>query len=261
MIEAPPPLLLVERPAFVRPAGDLWVPAAPAIIRARDISEAMLPGLAPAAAAAGPSGLTIGEDGSQISTASATTYNFASCAIGAAASDRFVVVAAGSNTGSTANGRSLISGTVNGVACTLITAIFGADYLGAGLLYAAVPSGTSVTISVTWNANTPSGTAIAWAVIRGKPSISVVDDDNVAFTSDGTRSFSLNTTAGGCLFVANLGGVGQAASVSATGLTLANTYQSASGVGHRSGSAATPATATPTIQGTVCWLLSAVSFV
>lgn len=143
---AAPPLIIPERPALIRPAGELWVPSKPFVIRSR--KESTLPGMAPLAAAA--SGAIpfsyefIGAPEVAFTTTTlSTTLNIGSTPV----AGRLIVVAAGVNR----SGAPTVTGvTFNGVAGSFVQ-VTGTNTT-TWIAWGVVATGTTCSFTTTVNA-------------------------------------------------------------------------------------------------------------
>ena len=136
-------------------------------------------------AAAGRSVATVTFAGSSVSGSNLTTYAFSAHAIGAAAANRKVVVAAATAGGSGADGVSTV--TVGGISATLVKATLTTDHTQVEIWQADVPTGTTADIVVTWNAGKGRCGIGVWAVYGAAGAAS----DTVSVTGTG----ALSTTA------------------------------------------------------------------
>lgn len=117
--------------------------------------------------------LAISFIGSAGDVANATTYTFSSQSIGTAADDRIVVVTTNSE-GSDA----LSSGTIAGVSATVhATAPTGANGLGAGVMSAVVPTGTTGDVVVTWTEGAVRCEIGIWTITGANTTVNDTDTD------------------------------------------------------------------------------------
>ena len=116
-----------------------------------------------------------------------TIYTFSAVAIGAAAADRVVVVAAHSE-----EGGELVSMTVGGIPATVAISA-GEDAEFAVVAYAAVPTGTTVDIVVTWTSQARRSMVGAWR-LTGANATPTATDSSTSTPSTG-ESLSVNIPA------------------------------------------------------------------
>jgi hypothetical protein len=108
-------------------------------------------------------------------------HTFTAAAIGTAAADRHVIVAA---TWSTAASVTNITGiTVGGVAATIDATYYNATGpRGCTIARAAVPTGTTANVVVTMSGAVPSRLGVGTWAVTGAPSLALVDNDAAMFT-------------------------------------------------------------------------------
>lgn len=122
-----------------------------------------------------------------------TTYSFTSVSFGSASGTRRIVVGV---TGGTDTDALLSSATIGGVAATIVQNVAagsGSTRANAALLIADVPTGTSGTIAITWNAEMRRCGLGVWAVYNLQSSVPVASGNS---TGD-PGSTSINTSSGG----------------------------------------------------------------
>lgn len=95
------------------------------------------------------------------STSASTTYNFASQSLGAAAADRYIVVGTTSQSGTNIAVSSL---SVGGISATPLLSIVQINNT-IELWIAAVPTGTSATVSVTWASTRSRCAIVVWRLV------------------------------------------------------------------------------------------------
>ena len=152
----------------------------------------MLPGmypLVPGAAAVVPIEKSLTD--SETSTTNTDAYSFATQAIGAADAARYVVVVATSR-GANAT---ISSATIGGVSASVVAEITSTQ-LNCAIIIAAVPTGTTATIAITWSAS-QSNCDISVYRLVGLASATAFDTDTD--TSSATASLSIDCEAGGCV--------------------------------------------------------------
>lgn len=131
-----------------------------------------------------------------IQTTNTTTYTFTACDIGVASADRRVIVGAHMY-GST--GRNLSSATINGVSATELTT----DTSLTGncvLIIAAVPTGTTGDIVLTWSGSCAGSAVTVWYATGLTSDTPVAAASNVSISAP--TSGSLSTVDGGFLVAA-----------------------------------------------------------
>jgi hypothetical protein len=146
------------------------------------------------------SGLTVTYLGITSSSSNLTTYNFTSFSLGAESSDRYIIVGLGE---ASAGGSpiTLSSGSINGVSATIINSYSpdaSNDY-GTAFMGAAVPSGTSGTISATWSSTAARCGISVWSVTGGLLSLTPTATTQLATTNPNT---TIAISAGGFALIA-----------------------------------------------------------
>jgi hypothetical protein len=155
---------------------------------------------------------------SAVDATGATTYSFTSQAIGTAANNRIVVVAADTN-GGAAGSDGVSSMTIGGISATLVKASLADDHCQAELWEAVVPTGTTATVAVTWNsARGRCGIGI-WAVYNAKFTPHATAEDNHVGTSSAATSVSINVPASGACIGCVSAGAASAATFTWAGVT------------------------------------------
>lgn len=178
-----------------------------------------------------------------------TTYTFASQNIGAAASDRLVIVAYSSINGN-GTGVGISSVTIGGVTATI--AHSSGTNVSAGLAWALVPTGTTASIVLTFAIGQTNCVAATYR-LTGQQSSTAFDTDTPAGGATAARSASIDVPAGGCVIAS----AGEAAvSMTWTGATEDQDSSNGSSASKTSATAITP----ETITATSCRAIAAVSF-
>jgi len=144
---------------------------------------------------------------SGVSTADLSAYTFSGVALGTAATNRHIVVAAATGTASAADVSSL---TVGGVSASLVVRASGSDHTRSELWIASVPSGTTGDIVITWSGTKDRCGYAAWAMYGASASAS-----DTATDADTTPSQTIDVPAGGYL-IAAFSGNGSGAARTAT---------------------------------------------
>ncbi len=168
---------------------------------------------------------------SKISASTLTTYTFSTCAFGAAAADRIIVVGVCGQDGASAGVSSM---TIGGVAATEIVesvASVGGNAVNTALYYAAVPTGTTGDVVVTFGGNQSAAAVGVWAVLNssGTPSASASNARN-----DGNpNATTINCPANGAIL--GYAGLTQSGSdpTSATWTNLTESLDQTVGAGER----------------------------
>lgn len=142
------------------------------------------------------------EPGGNANVSSGATPTFASCAIGAASSDRWVVAFVWCNRGTASAGFALNSATIGGISATIINQI-SSNYVTCAMIMAKVPTGTTADIVLNWAGNPGSGSLVKWIVVRGASALSVSGQNAVAAAANGARSIALSVAKGGVIFAAS----------------------------------------------------------
>lgn len=183
----------------------LWVPSKPAIIRAapEKLRLAAFPLMPiPVTASIAPAVLSFLQHTED--TGNVTTYNFAGVNIGTAAADRYVFVAV-VHSSSAGTARTISSATIGGISATIVANQAGvahAQGLGAAVIWAAVPTGTTATISITLSGGGGSCN-IATYRVTGLVSATEHHSQTAALaTTGGLLSLSLNVPANGFVIAA-----------------------------------------------------------
>jgi hypothetical protein len=132
-------------------------------------------------------------------------HTFTAAAIGTAAADRHVIVAA---TWSTAASVTNITGiTVGGVAATIDATYYNATGpRGCTIARAAVPTGTTANVVVTMSGAVPSRLGVGTWAVTGAPSLALVDNDAAMFTDAAANSLTLDAVADGVVIAHAHGG-------------------------------------------------------
>ena len=147
---------------------------------------------------------------SGVSTADLSTYTFSGVALGTAATNRHVVIAANTGTASAADASSV---TVGGVSASLVVRASGSDHTRAELWIASVPSGTTGDVVIVWSSAKDRCGYAAWAMYGASASAS-----DTATDADTTPSQTIDIPAGGYLIAAQAGnGSGAARTATWTG--------------------------------------------
>lgn len=142
-------------------------------------------------------------------TADAASYSFSSQAIGTAASDRLVIVAVHWDASSS---RTISSATIGGVAATVAVQKInsGATPTGVGLIYAAVPTGTTATVAVTMSGGVVRMGIGLWTLTGHLSNTPTTTNSSENASSGTSLSASVTPSAGGVVvaaFSANNGGI------------------------------------------------------
>lgn len=149
---------------------------------------------------------------SAVSEADSAVYTFSSQAIGTAASDRYVVVAANTATASAADANSV---TVGGESASLVVRASGGDHSRVELWIVLVTSGTSADIVITWSSAKDRCGCAAWAIYGASATAS-----DTATDADTTPSQTIDCPAGGIIIAGQvMNGSGATRTASWTGLT------------------------------------------
>jgi hypothetical protein len=122
-------------------------------------------------------------------TGNLTTYTFSARALGAAVSDRYILVGAAWREGASAD-RSISSASIGGVSATIWTPNSHSTANGVCIFGAAVPTGTTGDIVITFNAAN-SRCCIAVARCTGIDSSALVDSTQVASTAGNAATFTV----------------------------------------------------------------------
>jgi len=183
---------MIEKPPAI------WLPLKPAIIRAWKREDAKratfpFPFFVPSAVAALPS---LSYRTHAVDATDLTTYTFSTIDIGTAGSNRHVIVGVVARNG-TAN-RTISSATIAGVSASIAADGSGGN-TEAGILIAAVPTGTTGTISITFSAGQLRCGIAVWAAYDLTSA--------TAFASLATSSTTLdiNTPADGIIVAVSMG--------------------------------------------------------
>ena len=149
---------------------------------------------------------------SGVSTAGSSTYTFSGVALGTAATNRHVVIAATTAAGNASNGASV---TVGGASASLVVRASGADNTRAELWIASVPSGTTGDVVIVWSVAKDRCGYAAWAMYGANASAS-----DTATDPDTTPSFTIDVPANGYLIAAaGFNGSGTVPTATWTGVT------------------------------------------
>tara|TARA_R110002020_G_scaffold467684_1_gene691461 strand:+ start:358 stop:1017 length:660 start_codon:yes stop_codon:yes gene_type:complete len=149
---------------------------------------------------------------SGVSTADLAAYTFSGVALGTAATNRHIVIAATTAGGSAADASSV---TVGGVSASLVVRASGSDHTRAELWIASVPSGTTGDVVITWSGTKDRCGYAAWAMYGASASAS-----DTATDSDTTPSFTIDVPANGYLIAgAGFNGPSSVPTATWTGVT------------------------------------------
>ena len=124
----------------------------------------------------------------------ATTFTFSGVALGTAATDRHIVIAALTATASAADANTV---TVAGESASLVVRASGGDNSRAELWIVALPSGTTGDVVITWSTAKDRCGYAAWAMYGANASA-----HDTATDGDTTPSFTIDVPAGGYLIAA-----------------------------------------------------------
>ena len=144
----------------------------------------------------------------------ASSFTFSGVALGTAASNRHIVIAALTATASGADANSV---TVGGVSASLVVRASGGDNSRAELWIASVPSGTTGDVVITWSTAKDRCGYAAWAMYGANASA-----HDTATDADTTPSFTIDVPAGGYLIAAatpTISGGSAVATATWTGVT------------------------------------------
>lgn len=200
MIEAPPPLILASPPAIIRPVGNLWTPPNGHV-------GAMLPGLAPCAAAIGGAVAPVSISQTDTGTAAAVAgvATFATRAIGAAAADRYVIVAL-----TTESNIDIIGTTISGSSANI--AAFAGKNTGpspditSAIYWRLVPTGTTATVTVGFaSSNTNNVGITVLRLVGGTGLVFSGDGDSAAGAANSPMDFDVPSSSGSIFVVGNDG--------------------------------------------------------
>lgn len=154
---------------------------------------------------------------SAVATPNIQTYTFSSQNLGTAAADRYIIVyASGRDSGTSAT--SITEVTVGGVTATEVvqTSNNPTNSTVAGLFIAAVPTGTTGDIVITFNTSMVSG---AYAAYRATGIEATATDVATSTPASGDPSTTIDITAGGFAIGGTTVAVGATRSAAWTGLT------------------------------------------
>jgi hypothetical protein len=129
------------------------------------------------------------------STSNLTTYTFNSTSIGSAATDRYVVIGASGSSGTTSGISSI---TVNGNNATELVQVSGST-VAAGLFIAAVPTGTTANIVVTFGGGKERCDVGVWKVTKLNSATPYDTASLGSGLSVNTGSVNIDTRVGGIL--------------------------------------------------------------
>ena len=141
----------------------------------------------------------------------ASSFTFSGVALGTAASNRHIVIAALTATASAADANSV---TVGGVSASLVVRASGGDNSRAELWIASVPSGTTGDVVIVWSSAKDRCGYAAWAMYGASASAS-----DTATDGDTSPSFTIDVPAGGYLIAAAVPSAGSVATATWTGVT------------------------------------------
>lgn len=184
-----PSLLTLPKPAIVRAVGDLNRHDRRAIerefgVKFPELRQASLPGTAPVVSATALVPVTLEYTDLYTSAADASTYTAANRTIGAASSDRIVVIATTGGSGA----QTVSSVTIAGGAATIRSSA-----TNGAIASRLVISGTTATIVVNWSGTT-FRTAIAVYTLKGASSGGPRDESS---TYGATNSVTIDVPSGG----------------------------------------------------------------
>lgn len=129
-----------------------------------------------------------------VQTTALTTYTFSSQSLGVADASRYIIVAAG---GLTIGGQTIDSITVGGVSATVVNTVLGTQNARASMWIAAVPTGTTGDVVVTFSSGGSDNCGIAIWRLVGAISSTATDTQVDGTLSSSALSASLTIPTGG----------------------------------------------------------------
>ncbi|RAZ75849.1 hypothetical protein [Mesorhizobium atlanticum] len=193
MITLPPPaeFWLPPKPAIIRHAPDIKVP---------DLKHGILPGIAPKLASNAP--LAASYVTNATDSSAATTYTFSNHAIGAAATNRYILVQVSGTV--SAVSRNITSITVGGSTPTTLATTSGTTQRGCqGFYIISIPTGTTATTVVTFDGSMQCAQLSVWR-LTGLSSLTAVDTQYVESSSTTNLSCTINVKNGGAIFAGSV---------------------------------------------------------
>ena len=202
---------------FVADAPPLWLPPKPAIVRADSLNrhdrrqierrfgvklppaQANLPGIGGILAgllgeAAADATITYTDKG--VDGADGTTYSFTGKSFGTASADRYIIVGVGATSDFTNSISSLTIGGVTATQRVYRSGSLSGAYANAAIFIAAVPTGTTGTVAVTWASTNYRCSIGVWATTGLTGAGAATDTDSGA--ADPT-TVAMNCDAGGVM--------------------------------------------------------------
>jgi hypothetical protein len=190
---SPPPAAfwLPPKPAIIRHASDIKVP---------DLNLGILAGIAPKLASNVP--LAASYVTNATDSSGATTYTFSNHAIGASATNRYVLIQVSGTVSGVS--RNIASVTVGGNTPTVLATTSGTSQRGCqGFYIISIPAGTTATTVVTFDGGMQCAQISIWR-LAGLSSLTPVDTQYVESSSTTDLSCNINARSGGAIFAGSV---------------------------------------------------------